>query len=831
MSVMPVLVFAVKDSNNNTTNDVSNSSNGTEKVFGKKIPVEMMTHFEYPLAHKRMGEKVNNRGVPDTTSGLEKIELLWDLPMDKHIRDIAFGDINGDGITDVVASVVDCGSTGWSVVGIKGNSGEVLWEFNQTRKVSNVEVGDTNGDGSLEVILFDWDGNIYVLKGVDGELLWSKSLTLKSLTIESHEIFGSEGKYLKVEDINHDGIAEIVVGNGDIVLLNGDRDVVWTFHGDDHIDYIDVGDLNNDGYEDIVTTKGCRSGGDSAIVYAISGKDGSRIWAYYIPPFNVSSTLYLSPQGISIAALSDNSKYVAVVFGLSGTDDKAYYQISAINGTTGKELWKYVDNMPPLSVDVTTGDLNGDGSDDVLQLGNEVVALDNEGRILWQSPHSTEAAIVFDTNKDGNPEVCMKYAIYSGIDGELITQLPRKDGETIIGGVQVVGVKDITGDTYPEIITGHNPSTGVRAFTVMHPVHKREGVIDVPVSAGEDDGFVAHTLELFRNDSTGIMIGTDLKFSAFLRFSNVTIPENATITRAYITVVPIVTNQAGPQVNISADDNGNPSAPTTSSDYYVRKRKASSVSWNASLWYAGESKNSTDISNVIQELVDSYGYSSCASFLIFLDTERGTDGRNQCFAAYEQTGYEPAKLHIEYVFSGAGVVSPEITRVRVNVPEYVGKGESFEATMDVDSITNFNSGQFDLSFDSSVVNVTDVVDGRIAGETIPADRWVFIAENTIRVLVAMPGIKGVSGSGYLAKIIFEAVGKGGEKSVLDLSNGMLVNNEAEEIPAEWIDDEVRIEKLIEFSIGSTETTKRNEECLFPGMLGLPKNIRENNKYT
>jgi hypothetical protein len=831
--MVPVLVFAVKDSNNNTTNDVSNSSNGTEKVFGKKIPVEMMAHFEYPLAHERIGEKVNNRGVPDTTSGLEKIELLWDFPMDKHIRDIAFGDINGDGITDVVASVVDWGSTGWSVVGIKGNSGVVLWEFNQTRKVSNVEVGDINGDGSLEVILLDWDGNIYVLKGVDGEFLWSKSLTLKSLTIESHEIFGSEGKYLKVEDINHDGIAEIVVGNGDIVLLNGDSDVVWTFHGDDHVDYIDVGDLNNDGYEDIVTTKGYRSGGDSAIVYAISGKDGSRLWVYYIPPFNVSSTLYLSPQGISIAALSDNSKYVAVVFGLSGTDDKAYYQISAINGTTGKELWKYVDNMPSLSLDVTTGDLNGDGSDDVLQLGNEVVALDNKGKVLWQLPHSTEAAIVFDANKDGNPEVCMKYAIYGGVDGELITQLPRKDGETIIGGVQIVGVKDITGDTYPEIITGHNPSTGVRAFTVSHPaIPEREGVIAAQITAGADDGFVARTPELFRDDSTGIVIGTDLKISSFLRFPDVTIPGNATITKAYITVVPIVTNQVGPLVNISAGDDANPSAPISSSDYYARKRTASSVSWNASSWYAGESKNSTDISNVIQDLVDSYDYSSSTPILIFLDTvERGTDGRNQYFAAYEQTGYEPAKLHVEYVFSGADVVSPEITRVRVNAPEDVEKGERFEATIDVDSIKNFNTGLFDLSFNSNVVNVTDVVNGRLDGETIPADRWDFIAENTIRVLLDMPGTKGVNGSGYLAKVIFKVAGKSEDRSILDISNGMLVNNEAEEIPAEWIDDEIRITAFIEFGVGSTETTKRNEECLLLGMLGLPKHIRKNNKYT
>jgi hypothetical protein len=134
----------------------------------------------------------------------------------------------------------------------------------------------------------------------------------------------------------------------------------------------------------------------------------------------------------------------------------------------------------------------------------------------------------------------------------------------------------------------------------------------------------------------------------------------------------------------------------------------------------------------------------------------------------------------------------EIAKVVVNAPGLVRVGERFEATIDVDCITNFNAGLFDMSFDSSVVKVTDVVDGRIAGETIPVDRWDFIDENTIRVLVDMPGIKGVSGSGYMAKVLFKAVGKGGEKSVLDISKGMLVNNEVEEIPAVWINDEVRI---------------------------------------
>jgi hypothetical protein len=127
-------------------------------------------------------------------------------------------------------------------------------------------------------------------------------------------------------------------------------------------------------------------------------------------------------------------------------------------------------------------------------------------------------------------------------------------------------------------------------------------------------------------------------------------------------------------------------------------------------------------------------------------------------------------------------------QVSVNAPEYV-EG-SFDASIDVDSVTNFNSGQFDLAFDSSVVNVTDVADGSLDRETIPVSEWGRIDNDTIRVILDVSGIAGVNGSGNLATISFEVVGETGDKSVLDISNGLLVNTEAEAILAEWIDDEV-----------------------------------------
>ena len=146
------------------------------------------------------------------------------------------------------------------------------------------------------------------------------------------------------------------------------------------------------------------------------------------------------------------------------------------------------------------------------------------------------------------------------------------------------------------------------------------------------------------------------------------------------------------------------------------------------------------------------------------------------------------------------VVIPEV-KVKVNAPEYVEVGETFVATIDVDNLTNFTSGMFDLSFNSSVVVITDVEDGRLDEETIPVERWAFMDEDTIRVLLEIPGLTVVNGSGYLTKIRFQAVCEEGDESVLDLSNGELIcfnftdsKITPEAIPAEWIDAEVRIVK-------------------------------------
>ena len=186
-------------------------------------------------------------------------------------------------------------------------------------------------------------------------------------------------------------------------------------------------------------------------------------------------------------------------------------------------------------------------------------------------------------------------------------------------------------------------------------------IIEAPIRSGEADGFVTSLLSQGNliTDSSSISIGQQaedvfsLKFSAYLRFSNITIPTDAKISKAYITVVPTFTNRTGPLMRITANNRPNPTAPKNYSDYSTRNRTDASVDWNASYWYEGVSVNSPDISSIIQELVDSYDYdydySTGAPILIFLDdVDKEIRTKYQAFAAYEHLDYEPAKLHIEY---------------------------------------------------------------------------------------------------------------------------------------------------------------------------------------
>ncbi len=149
----------------------------------------------------------------------------------------------------------------------------------------------------------------------------------------------------------------------------------------------------------------------------------------------------------------------------------------------------------------------------------------------------------------------------------------------------------------------------------------------------------------------------------------------------------------------------------------------------------------------------------------------------------------------------AAITAAVQAEVTVKAPEYVDEGKTFNVTIDVENVTDFNSGVFDLSFDPGILEVKGVTSGNICDIEIPITKWDYMDSGTIKVMFELPEDTAVSGSGYLTMITFEAKGKRGNKSELRINNGELIKfvfsegrAEPEGIPMNWHGTEIRIGK-------------------------------------
>ncbi len=148
----------------------------------------------------------------------------------------------------------------------------------------------------------------------------------------------------------------------------------------------------------------------------------------------------------------------------------------------------------------------------------------------------------------------------------------------------------------------------------------------------------------------------------------------------------------------------------------------------------------------------------------------------------------------------ATLVVADQTSVTINSPELTDG--DFSVTIEIENAVDLDSGQFNLYFNPVDVNVTGVDDGDVDGTAIPIADWV-VAEDNIQVLFNLPGIDGVSGSGSLATIHFETIVPGA--CSMEISNGLLVSNMAETIPASWDGVESEITAVTE-TVSETQTT-------------------------
>jgi hypothetical protein len=228
---------------------------------------------------------------------------------------VMVADLNGDGKRDVIAHNAEGNSAGLYknglVMAISGTTGQVLWQadgaIDNARFGGSVDdLGDINGDGITDLLVVDPDaaagawmvfpdaGKASLISGADGSVIWEHAGTHPGEHYGSvHKVFG---------DVNGDGVMDIVLGNpenssmglasnGTVELLNGANGYpLWVRAGSFNYGLFGSrlllpGDLNGDGSNDVLMVSSEASTGsfwnpliNNGHIEAISGATGATMW-------------------------------------------------------------------------------------------------------------------------------------------------------------------------------------------------------------------------------------------------------------------------------------------------------------------------------------------------------------------------------------------------------------------------------------------------------------------------------------------------------------------------------------------------------------------------
>ena len=112
--------------------------------------------------------------------------------------------------------------------------------------------------------------------------------------------------------------------------------------------------------------------------------------------------------------------------------------------------------------------------------------------------------------------------------------------------------------------------------------------------------------------------------------------------------------------------------------------------------------------------------------------------------------------------------------------------------VNITAVTNFNACNYNITYDPSVFNLTDVTNGLIGTTTIPVVIWRQIAPGTVIVVENVPELSGVNGSGSLAELHFDIIGEHSTTSEIVISNGILGDNNATRRQATWTGASVNV---------------------------------------
>jgi len=211
----------------------------------------------------------------------------------------AVADLDNDGDHDVVVCVSDIWGNGViKAVDLMPIVPTLLWQYpadNEAPIYSTPAIGDVDNDGRNEVVVIDGWGKLYLLEGSNGNLIMSTELVSQS---PPKELAGFASPVLANLDNRADleiiAITAVPNGTGGTVTLyalDHSGSILWQNSmtvngwwestklpdGIPHWASPAVGDLNNDGYDDVVVAVNDPNGYDK--LYAFNGRTGASLFS------------------------------------------------------------------------------------------------------------------------------------------------------------------------------------------------------------------------------------------------------------------------------------------------------------------------------------------------------------------------------------------------------------------------------------------------------------------------------------------------------------------------------------------------------------------------
>jgi outer membrane protein assembly factor BamB len=279
---------------------------------------------------------------------------------------------------------------------------------------SSPAIGDINGDGVPEIVYGSFDQHIYA-KTPDG----------RNVPGWPQWVLDSVWSSAALADLTGDGINEVIIGvdahlyvgqprqtldGGYLYAFRGNGSILWYVHQDEVFESSPaVADVTGDGRPEIFTGTGTyysrilnrtnAQGQPVGQYFTAWRSDGTVLWRTPLPTQVVGSP--------AIGDITGDDKLEVVVGGLDGKLYAFDARTGAIRWSTlGRDSWNNQFNPDPRLYSPVLADYTGNGRDDVfVALGWDVIVMRGTDGQLLTNTDPTQALFYADFTVDGTPAI------------------------------------------------------------------------------------------------------------------------------------------------------------------------------------------------------------------------------------------------------------------------------------------------------------------------------------------------------------------------------------------------------------------------------------------